>query len=79
MPLSLERDLLHKASLPRPGVIADLPNTQKHKETVKMGRQRNRPQWKEQENSPEEKPSEMEASDLSDIKLKVMTIRCSTA
>ena len=30
-----------------------------------MGRQRNRPQMKEQENSPEE-PDEMEASNLSD-------------
>ena len=35
-----------------------------------MGRQRNRPQMKEQENSQEEELDEMEASNLSDRELK---------
>ena len=39
-----------------------------------MGRQRNRPQMKEQENSPEEL-DEMEASNLSNIRFRVMIIR----
>ena len=39
-----------------------------------MGRQRNRPQMKEQENSPEEL-DEMEASNLSDREFRVMIIR----
>ena len=39
-----------------------------------MGRQRSRPQMKEQENSPEEL-DEMEASNLSDSEFKVMIIR----
>ena len=38
----------------------------KYKEAVKMGRQRNRPEMKEQENSPGEELNEMEASNLSD-------------
>ena len=37
----------------------------KYKEAAKMGRQRNRPRMKEQENSPEEL-DEMEASNVSD-------------
>ena len=40
-----------------------------------MGRQRNRPQIKEQENSPEEELDEMEASNLSDREFRVMIIR----
>ena len=40
-----------------------------------MGRQRNRPQMKEEENSPEEELNEMEASNISDIELKVMIIK----
>ena len=40
-----------------------------------MGKQRNRPQMKEQENSPEEELNEMEASNISDIELKVMIIK----
>ena len=40
-----------------------------------MGRQRNRHQMKEQDNTPEEEPDEMEASSLSDIKFRVMIIR----
>ena len=39
-----------------------------------MGRQRNRPQMKEQENSPEEL-SEMEARNLSDREIREMIIR----
>ena len=39
-----------------------------------MGRQRNRPQMKEQENSPEEL-DEMKASNLADREFKVMIIR----
>ena len=39
-----------------------------------MGRQRNRPQAKEQENSPEEL-DEMEASNLSDREFRVIIIR----
>ena len=38
-----------------------------------MGRQRNRPQMKEQENSPEEL-DEMEANNLSDKEFRVMII-----
>ena len=45
-----------------------------HKKGVKIGRQRNQPQIKEQENSPEEL-NEMEASNLSDIEFRVMIIR----
>ena len=40
-----------------------------------MGRQRNRPQMKEQESSPEEELNEMETRNLSDIKFKVMITR----
>ena len=40
-----------------------------------MGKQRNRPQMKEQENSPEEELNEMEASNISDIEFRVMIIR----
>ena len=43
-----------------------------------MGRQRNRPQMKEQENSPEEL-DEMEASHLSYKEFRVMIIKYSTA
>ena len=40
-----------------------------------MERQKNRPQMKKQENSPEEDLDEMEASNLSDRELKVMIIK----
>ena len=40
-----------------------------------MGRQRNGPQVKEEENSPEEELGEMKASNLSDRKFRVMIIR----
>ena len=40
-----------------------------------MGRQRNLPQMKEPENSPEKELNEMEASNLSDIEFKVMVIK----
>ena len=40
-----------------------------------MGRQRNWPQMKEQENSPEKELNEMEASNLSHIELKAMVIK----
>ena len=39
-----------------------------------MGRQRNRPHVKEQENSPKEELDEMEASNLSDREFRVMII-----
>ena len=40
-----------------------------------MGRQRNRLQMKDQENSPEEDINEMEVSNLSDTEFRVMIIR----
>ena len=40
-----------------------------------MGRQRNRPQIKAKEKSPETELNEMEANNLSDIEFKVMVIR----
>ena len=40
-----------------------------------MGRQRNRPQMKEQENSPEKELDEMEVSNLSDRDFIVIIIR----
>ena len=40
-----------------------------------MGRQRNKPQRKEQENSPEEELDEMEASNLSNREFRSMIIR----
>ena len=40
-----------------------------------MGRQRNRPQMKEEETPPEEELNEMEASNLLDIEFRVMIIR----
>ena len=40
-----------------------------------MGRQRNWPQMKEQENSPEKELDKMEASNLSHIELKAMVIK----
>ena len=40
-----------------------------------MERKRNRPQMREQENSPEEKLKEMEAKNLSYTEFKVMIIR----
>ena len=39
-----------------------------------MGRQRNKLQMKEQENSPEEEQDEMEASNLPDEEFRVMII-----
>ena len=42
----------------------------KHKEAAKMGRQRNRPQMKEQDNSREEELNKKEASNLSEIELE---------
>ena len=46
----------------------------KYKAAAKMRRQRNRPQMKEQENSPEEL-DEMEAGNLSDREFRVMITR----
>ena len=40
-----------------------------------MRRKRNRPQIKEQENSPEEQLDEIEASNLSDREFRVMIIK----
>ena len=40
-----------------------------------MGKQRNRPQMKEEENSPEEELDEMETSNLSGREFKLMIIR----
>ena len=40
-----------------------------------MGRQRNRAQMKEQENSPDEDLNERKARNLSDIEFKVMIIK----
>ena len=40
-----------------------------------MGRHRNRPQTKEQENSPEEELDKMEAKNLLDREFRVMIIR----
>ena len=40
-----------------------------------MGRQRNKPQVKEQQNSPEEELNEIEASNLSNREFKVMIIK----
>ena len=40
-----------------------------------MGRQQNRPQMKEQENTPEEELNEREASNLSDREFRIMVIR----
>ena len=40
-----------------------------------MGRQRNNPQMKEKEDSPEKELNEIEASNVSDIEFKVMVIR----
>lgn len=49
MPLGLTGHLLHKTTLPRPGDIADPPNTWKQaQETAKMGRQSNTSPMKEQ-------------------------------
>ena len=47
----------------------------KYKEAAKMGRQRNRPQRKGQENSPEEERDEMEARNVSDREFIVMIVR----
>ena len=52
----------------------DLIKGNKSKEAAKMGRQRNGPQMKEQENSSEEL-YEMEANTLSHREFRVMTIR----
>ena len=40
-----------------------------------MGKQRNKPQMKEQKESPEKELNEMEASNLSHIEFKVMVTR----
>ena len=47
----------------------------KHKETTKRGRQRNNPQTKEKEKSPEKVLSEIKARNLSDTEFKVMALR----
>ena len=49
-------------------------NAEKYKEDDKMGRQRNRPQMKEQGNFPEEL-GKMELSNLSYIEFRAMSIR----
>ena len=51
----------------------------KYKEGAKIGIQENRPQMKEQENSPEEELDEMEASNVSDREFRVIIIRKRTA
>ena len=57
-------------------VFADLPNTQRQTQRGSQnGRQGNKPQMKEQENSPEQELNEMETNNLSDIKFKVMIMR----
>ena len=52
-----------------------LTHRNRHKEAVKLGRQRNGLQMKEKENFPEEEQNEMEAGNLTDIKFTVMIIR----
>ena len=45
------------------------------KESPKMGRQRNNPQLKRKEESPEKELNEFEASNLSDTEFKIMVAR----
>ena len=53
------------------GVFADLPNIQKQTQIGSQnGEQRNIPEMKEQEKSPEKELNEMEASNLLDIEFK---------
>ena len=55
-------------------MISLTAKARKYKEGVKMGRQKNRLQIKEQDYSPEEE-LEMEASNLSDREFRVMIMR----
>lgn len=67
-----------KATSPRQGNIAVISNTQEkkqnHKETAIMGKQRNRPQMKQQEESPEKDLNEMEASNFSETEYNMMVL-----
>ena len=74
-PLGPTGHLLHKATLPKLGVIADLPNTQKQTQRGSKNGETDRPQMKEQENSPKEELNEMEASNLSNSEFKILIIR----
>ena len=51
VPLGHTGHLIHKATLPSLGVKADGPNA--HKESAQIGKQRNKSQMKEQENTTE--------------------------
>ena len=48
------------------GIKAALPNTEKHKESVKMKRQGDKAQMKEWIKTPEKELSDMEVANLSD-------------
>ena len=70
VPLRPTRHLHHKAIITNLGVRADEPNTQK-----KMGRQKNMPQMKEQEESSEKELNEMEATKIPNSEFKTIVIR----
>ncbi|KAF6104159.1 hypothetical protein HJG60_011177 [Phyllostomus discolor] len=76
VPLGPTGHLLNKATLPRLGDITIyLIHRNKHKEVAKMERQRNMPQIKKQEKSPEKELNEMKASALPDIEFKTVVIK----
>ena len=57
------------------GIKAALPNTEKHKESVKMKRQGDKAQMKEWIKTPEKELSDMEVANLSDAEFKVLVFR----
>ena len=67
--------LIYKATLLSLRDIAAQPNRSKHREVVKMQRQRTRSQIKEQKESPKKELNKMEASKLPDIEFKTKVMR----
>ena len=73
VPLSPTRHLYHRAVISSMRVRADLPNTERQTQTcIKIGRQRNMHQMKEQEKYLEKELNEMEATKIPNVEFKTM-------
>ena len=76
MPLDPTGHLLHEARLPRQGVKAALPNTQKQTQGGCQNEEtKNTAQIKEQIKTPEKELNKMEISNPSDAEFKTLAIR----
>ena len=80
VPSNPTEHLLHTGTLPRQRDIAALPvHRNKHREAAKMRTQRNMPQMKEQNKTPEKELNKMETSKLLDAEFKTLVIRMLSA